>query len=149
MWGALSDERTGQPFTIDAAPRQRSRWVQVPQNLWPYFTVSDSRLPKPGGPGPQLYPQALGFLFVASYDLQGYSGGIHWLTAIVGSSYMPLAQTTQKTSFLIIIVKLLPWEHVCLQNRYSVMAIIYLLMPQTLPIDGFICHNMFDSHFWE
>jgi hypothetical protein len=24
----------------------------------------------------QLYPQALGFLFIASYDLQGYSGGI-------------------------------------------------------------------------
>jgi hypothetical protein len=24
----------------------------------------------------QLYPQALGFLFITSYDLQGYSGGM-------------------------------------------------------------------------
>jgi hypothetical protein len=31
MWGALSDERTGLPFTTAAGPRQRSHsWVQVP-----------------------------------------------------------------------------------------------------------------------
>jgi hypothetical protein len=31
MWGALSDERTGMPFTIAAGPRHRSRSeVQVP-----------------------------------------------------------------------------------------------------------------------
>jgi hypothetical protein len=30
MWGALSDERTGQPFTIAAGPRQRSSfWARV------------------------------------------------------------------------------------------------------------------------
>jgi hypothetical protein len=51
-----------------------------------YFTVADSRLPQPGGPGPRIYippqikwpsytPQALVSLFVA-YDLQGYGGGI-------------------------------------------------------------------------
>jgi hypothetical protein len=44
------------------------------------------RLPQPGGPGPriyiprdkvaQLYPRALGSLYVASYDSQGYGGGI-------------------------------------------------------------------------
>jgi hypothetical protein len=43
MWGALSDERTGLSFTSAAGPRQRSySRVRVP---WPYFTVSDSRLP--------------------------------------------------------------------------------------------------------
>jgi hypothetical protein len=68
-------------------PRQRSHSrVRVPRvNLLPYFTVSDSRLPQPGGPGPRisprnrvthLYPQALGSLCVASYDSQGYGGGI-------------------------------------------------------------------------
>jgi hypothetical protein len=32
MWGAVSDERTGLPFTIAAGPRQRSHsWVLV---LW-------------------------------------------------------------------------------------------------------------------
>jgi hypothetical protein len=56
MWGALSDERTGLPFTIAAGPRQRSHyWVRVPRDSWPSFTVSDSRLPQPGGPGTRIY----------------------------------------------------------------------------------------------
>jgi hypothetical protein len=27
----------------------------VPRDSWPYFTVSDSKLPQPGGPGPRIY----------------------------------------------------------------------------------------------
>jgi hypothetical protein len=46
MWGALSDERTGLPFTIAVGPRQGSHFrVRVPWGSWPYFTISDSRLP--------------------------------------------------------------------------------------------------------
>jgi hypothetical protein len=46
VWGALSDERTGLPFTIATGPRQSSHFrVRVPWDSWPYFTVSDSRLP--------------------------------------------------------------------------------------------------------
>jgi hypothetical protein len=46
MWGALSDERTGLSFTIASGPRQRSHFrVRVQWDSWPYFTVSDSRLP--------------------------------------------------------------------------------------------------------
>jgi hypothetical protein len=46
MWGALSDERTGLSFTIVAGPRQRSHFrARDPWDSWPYFTVSDSRLP--------------------------------------------------------------------------------------------------------
>jgi hypothetical protein len=46
IWGALSDERTGLPFAIATCPRQRSHFrVRVPRDSWPYFTVSDSRLP--------------------------------------------------------------------------------------------------------
>jgi hypothetical protein len=58
MWDALSDERTGLSFTTE--PRQRSHFrVRVPWDSWQYFTVSDSRLTHPGGPGPRLYiPQA-------------------------------------------------------------------------------------------
>jgi hypothetical protein len=56
MWGALSEERTGLPFTIAAGPRQRSHsWVGVLRDLWPYFTVSDSKLSQPGGSGPRIY----------------------------------------------------------------------------------------------
>jgi hypothetical protein len=67
--------------------RQRSHsQVRLPRDSWPQFTVSNSRLPQPGGPGPRIYipqeqggpiiPQALGSLFVASYDSQGYGGVI-------------------------------------------------------------------------
>jgi hypothetical protein len=79
--------RTGLSFTVAAGPRQHSHshvWVQ--RDSWPYFTVSDSRLSQPGGPGPRIYipqeqgglvvPQALGSLLVASYGCQGYGGGI-------------------------------------------------------------------------
>jgi hypothetical protein len=62
MWGAPSDKRTGLSFTVSARPHQRrhSR-VRVPRNSWPCFTVSDSRLPKPGGPGLRTYiPQEQG-----------------------------------------------------------------------------------------
>jgi hypothetical protein len=43
---ALSDERPGLSLKISAGPRQRSHFlVRVPIYSWPYFTVSDSRLP--------------------------------------------------------------------------------------------------------
>jgi hypothetical protein len=46
MLGALSDERTGLSFTIAAGPRQRRHsLIWVPWDSWPYFIVSDSRLP--------------------------------------------------------------------------------------------------------
>jgi hypothetical protein len=58
----LSDERMGLSFTIPAGPCQRSHsQVRIPRDLWPHFTVSDSRLPQPGRPGPHIYiPQELG-----------------------------------------------------------------------------------------
>jgi hypothetical protein len=56
MWGAISDERAGLPFTIAAGPRQRSHsQVRLPRDSWPHFTVSDSRLPQLGGSGPRIY----------------------------------------------------------------------------------------------
>jgi hypothetical protein len=43
-------------FKIGASPRQRSHSpVRVPWDSWLYFTVSDSRLPQPGGPDPSIY----------------------------------------------------------------------------------------------
>jgi hypothetical protein len=83
MWGALSDKRTGLPFTIAAGPRQRSHsWLWVPRDSWPYFTVSDSRLPQPGGPGPHIYISPR--LCLCSLSL-----------------YNPSARTAQKTAFIV------------------------------------------------
>jgi hypothetical protein len=46
----------GLSFTIAAGPRQRSHsQVRIPRDWWPHFTVSDSRLPQSGGPGPRIY----------------------------------------------------------------------------------------------
>jgi hypothetical protein len=56
MWGALSKNRTGLLFTINAGLRQRSHSrVRVPRNSWPYCTVSHSRPLQPGGLGPCIY----------------------------------------------------------------------------------------------
>jgi hypothetical protein len=62
MWGALSGENAGLSFTTAGGPRQRSHFrVWAPRDSWPYFTVSNSRLPQPGGPGPRIYiPQEQG-----------------------------------------------------------------------------------------
>jgi hypothetical protein len=69
-------------FTIAVGPRQCSH----SRVLVPYFTVSDSKLSQPGGPGPRIYvPQKQGglvilpdteFPFRRPYDSQGYGGGI-------------------------------------------------------------------------
>jgi hypothetical protein len=46
LWGALSDEKTGVSFVYVAGPCQCSlSQVWVPWDSWPYFTVSDLRLP--------------------------------------------------------------------------------------------------------
>jgi hypothetical protein len=62
MWGALSDERTGLSLTISAGSCQRSHSrVRVPWDSRPYFTVP---------------------YFVASYDQQGYGGGVRHGTIV-------------------------------------------------------------------
>jgi hypothetical protein len=53
-------------FTIAAGPRQRSHsQVRIPRDSWPHFTVSDLRLPQPGGQSPHIYiPQEQGGLVI-------------------------------------------------------------------------------------
>jgi hypothetical protein len=58
-----------------------------------------------------------------------------WLTGAPN-----LSRTAQKTSILIV-VQLLPWDHVCLQNRYSVRAVVYLHISRSLPSNESACHN--------
>jgi hypothetical protein len=53
----------GLSITIAADPRQRSdSQVRVPRESWPLLlSLSDSRLPQPGGPGSRIYtPQGQG-----------------------------------------------------------------------------------------
>jgi hypothetical protein len=85
MWGALSEERMGLSFTIAAGPRHRSQVrVQRDSSLILLSQIRDSpnlesQVPVfifPRNMVAQLYTQALGSLFVASYDSHGYGGGI-------------------------------------------------------------------------
>jgi hypothetical protein len=56
----------GLSFTIASSSRQRSHCqVRVLRDSWPHFTVSDSRILQPGGPGPRIYiPQEQGRLII-------------------------------------------------------------------------------------
>jgi hypothetical protein len=74
--------RWGLMFTISAGPRQRSHSrVTVSRGSWPHFTVWDSRVPQPGGPGPCTYilqengdpvtPPGTGFTFRRLLRLAG------------------------------------------------------------------------------
>jgi hypothetical protein len=86
MLGALYDERTGLSFTTAAGPRQRRHYrVPVPRDSLSYWTVSDSRLPQPGGPGPVFISQeqdgpdilpGTGFPIRRPLDSRGYGEGI-------------------------------------------------------------------------
>jgi hypothetical protein len=108
--GTLSDESTSLSFTIAAGPRQHSHSrVRVPRDSLTYFTLSEPRLPQPGGPGPVLYspgtgdpirPSGTGFPFRRLLRLAGlrwsYSNPPprgNWLQLLTGPSYNTSART--------------------------------------------------------
>jgi hypothetical protein len=76
----------GLSFTIAAGPRQRSHSQVILRDSWPHFTASDLRLPNLEGLVPvfisprsrvaRLYPQVQASFFIASFESQGYGGGI-------------------------------------------------------------------------
>jgi hypothetical protein len=92
---------------IAVGPRQR---IHSPQNPWPLFTVSYSRLPPPLGPGlriyipknrvAQLYPQALGSLSVGFYDSQGRVE-VSWirLHSLESQSAIPWRINSRRTEY--------------------------------------------------
>jgi hypothetical protein len=161
MCGALSDERTSLSFTIAAGPLQRchSR-VRVPRESRPYFTVSDSRLLQPGGPGPRIYipqqqggsvmPPGTGYPFRGLLGLTGlrlrYSKPLpHGLLSHSGSNsqwttsphYIAPARTTENVC------------HYCMfsQRGNSVFTELFpsngcLLFTQLLLGSGSTCHNI-------
>jgi hypothetical protein len=77
----------GLSFTIAAGPRQRSNFRSESRGTYDHILLSQIRdSPNQEGQVPvfissrnrvaQVYPQAMGSLFVASYDSQGYGGGM-------------------------------------------------------------------------
>jgi hypothetical protein len=86
MWGVLSDDRAGLsqlPLVLASSVIQGSE----SRGTHDHILLSQSRdstnleggfpvFISPSNRVSQLYPQALGSIFVASYDSQGYGGGI-------------------------------------------------------------------------
>jgi hypothetical protein len=120
MWGALSNERTGLSFTIAAGPRQRSYLEYEPHGTHDHILLS--HVISPGNREARLYVQALGSLFVASYDSQDYGGGIRTrlhaeltqlkvkvtLRLAVSPRYIAPVRTAQKTSLSLLRVLSFP-----------------------------------------
>jgi hypothetical protein len=106
----FSENRMSLSFTIAAGPRQRSHSpVRVPRDSW-HISLSQNRdSPNLEDQVPvfifrrnrvvQLYPQALGSLFVASYDSQGYDGGIRTHLHTADSSSSSLSQGQSQSYF--------------------------------------------------
>jgi hypothetical protein len=133
LWSALSDERTDLSFIIAASSRQHSRSrVRVSPGSWPYFTLSDSRLPQPGGPRPRIYisqeqgdpviPPGHEFPFICLLQLAGprwkYSNSPPCWTLTNFSdcpAYNISARTEQKTPFPLLRLRLLR----CPRDGYS------------------------------
>jgi hypothetical protein len=86
MWGALSDDKIGLPFTIAAGHRQRSSFSgQSPAGLMAiFFYCIRSETPPIWWARSRIYipqggtvtPQNTSSVYVASNDSQGYGGGI-------------------------------------------------------------------------
>jgi hypothetical protein len=58
-------------------------------------------------------------------------------------AYNILARIAQKTPLLIVVVQSFPLEHVCLRSRYSVTALVYMLMSRSLSSNGSTCYNKY------
>jgi hypothetical protein len=116
----------GLSFTVAAGPRQRSHSrVRVPRDSRQYFTVSDSRLPQPGGPGPRIYiPQEQGGLIIPP----------DCVTPIVFK--ITLRHGPRRKHNLSIVVK------ACLPPCCVTTAIVSLFVSRSLPCNGSIRHNI-------
>jgi hypothetical protein len=80
----------------------------------------------------RLYSQALGSLFVASYDSQDYGESIrlrlhteiqlNWLSLTV--LLITYRHGPHRKHRSITVLKLLPWKHACLRSRYLATAVV-------------------------
>jgi hypothetical protein len=113
----LSDERTGLSFTIAAGPLQRSHSrVLVPRDSCPHFTVSDSKLPQPGGPGPRMYIH------------QEQAGPVIGYSQELGSHFRRLLRLAGENMSAIIACFLTSGEATCPQSCSTDSVLIVQLM---------------------
>jgi hypothetical protein len=120
-----------------SGPRQRSHsQVRVPWDSWTYFTVSDSRLPQPGGDrSPYLYPPGTWWASYTPRQCVPFSSPPTTLKATVEvfepastrarttcPRYTALTRTAQKTSRPLLLCSLVAGDTACPQNCSPVTA---------------------------
>jgi hypothetical protein len=133
----------GLSFTIVSGLRQRSHsHVQVLRDSWPHFTVSDLRLPQPGGPCPHIYisqeqggpviPPGTGFPFCRLTGLQWRYSTLpprhgpqdkHRLLLSIMRVYCPLPRNGCPSIV----------DRICFGNVFT----------ESLPSNGHIHHNIY------
>jgi hypothetical protein len=82
-------------------------------------------------------------LLVASYDSQGYGGGIrHNLhTGVTGTTYKISSRTAYKTPFLYCSA-IVASKFASLWSRYLASAVVWLIILRSLPSSRSTCHNI-------
>jgi hypothetical protein len=163
MWAALSDERMGLWFTIAAGPCQGSHSrVRVPRSSLlsevrdsrnlegqvPVFITHRNRVAR-------LYPEALGSLFVASYDSWGYTHSGYALNRVLLTS--PRHGPRKNTSSSIVAPMI--FMRTCLSAKVSpsngrvyllkigslVLNVVSLPASRSLPSNGSTRYNIYRS----
>jgi hypothetical protein len=137
MWGALSDERMGLSFTIDAGPSQRSHsWVRVPWDSRPYFTVSDSRLPFSS---PSTTRRATVEVFPFRRLLR--LAGLRWRYSIPPCLYhlgTDRIENTVSNRFSVVVRGLLEFP----RDRYPACPLARWLLPRTAIVSLFVSKSL-------
>jgi hypothetical protein len=156
----------GLSFKIAADPRQRSSSrVRVRRDGWPYFTVSDSRLPQPGGLGPHRYipqqqdstvlPPCNGFHFrcflrLAELRLRysnppphGVDSSLFWL--LLHSLDRDRIENTTSHSFCIVLCVSVAKE-MYLQSRCLAIVVSFFIVPAFMRHVALSCQ--YQSIYW-
>jgi hypothetical protein len=146
MWTTLSGERTGLSFTIAAGARQVSHSrVRVPWDSRTYFTVSDSRLPFSSPSTTRRATVSTREELFPSLSCLQYLGTDRTENTFPLLPCYCCLRVCWGSHFYCI--PLLPWKDTCLQSRYMATAVLYMIIPRSLAINGSTCHNIKRSIF--
>jgi hypothetical protein len=129
---------------LSAGPRQHS-YTQgsVPRNSWSHFTVSDSRLLEPGGPGPRIYiPQEQGSLVIPPGTGFPFRRLLRlaWLRWWY-STQLPHGWTDWLTNWVAPIVFKITHRHWPLRKHFSFHCLIQLLQLSSNWLHNTVSHS--------
>jgi hypothetical protein len=163
----------GLSFIVAASPRKRSHFrFRVPRDWWPYFSVSDSRLPQPGAPSPRnrvahLTPRQWVLFFSPptlaklrwKYSNPPPHGYFHWVVPVffkVTPRHGPrrkyprlhccsLLQLPSNGLYNTVSNSNSLVVEACLPRRWIATAVVSLFVSRSFPSNVSVRHNMYKS----